>query len=135
MASTNWNTRLEVSRGGKTISPITAFSPTYNTMHDPVHSIEQDNIGFIRKPQTFTFTMTLPAIGPAVAELLADAIAGTEFEISVAEKQGDDWAFKSLKFTRCIVTNASPSNIVIDGAPQATFTCACLAPGIEQGAA
>jgi hypothetical protein len=132
MATANWNTRLEVSRGGRTISPITTFTPAYSTNYEVVNSIEAHNLGFIRKPQIFTFTMTLPAMDPAVAELTADAIAGKEFEISVAEKVGDEWAFKSLKFTRCMVTNAAPSNIVIDGAPQATFTCACLEPGIEQ---
>ena len=71
---------------------------------------------------TSTFTMTVQAIGTAVADLTDLAVNGKEFEVSVAEKKGTDWAFKSLKFSRCMVTSANPSNVVIDGAPTASFT-------------
>lgn len=132
MATANWNTRLEVTLGGKTISPITAFTPTFNTPRTPVHSIEGENLGYVRQPQTITFTMTVSAIGPAVADLTELALNGTEFEISLAEKQGTDWAFKSIKFSGCVITAANPSNVVIDGAPQATFTCSSLQGAIEK---
>jgi hypothetical protein len=49
----------------------------------------------------------------------------------VAEKKGTDWAFNSIKFARCVVTSASPSNVVIDGVPQASFNCMALSVGVE----
>jgi hypothetical protein len=117
----NWKTRLEVTANGKVVSAIDSFTPTFNTQTTPIHSIEADNIGAVFHPQTATFTMTLKAIGPAVAELTKFSIDGTKFDISVAEKKGDDWTFKKLLFRDCLITSANPSNIVIDGAPAATF--------------
>jgi hypothetical protein len=117
----NWKTRLEVTADGKVISAIDSFTPTFNTQTTPIHSIEADNIGAIFHPQTATFTMTLKAIGPAVAELTKISLEGRKFDISVSEKQGNDWTFKKLLFRDCLVTSANPSNVVIDGAPTATF--------------
>jgi len=119
--SLNWKTRLEVTADGKVISAIDSFTPTFNTQTTPIHSIEADNIGAIFHPQTATFTMTLKAIGPAAAELTKFAISGKKFNISVAEKKGDDWTFKKMLFRDCLITSANPSNVVIDGAPAATF--------------
>jgi hypothetical protein len=116
-----WNTRLEITVDGKVISPIDAFTPTFTTPKTVIHSIEADNVGTIFQPQTATFTMTLKAIGPSVAELTNMAITGKEFNISVAERRGTDWAFKKLLFRSCRFTSANPSNVVIDGAPAATF--------------
>jgi len=127
----NWNTRLEVRLGSAVVTPISQFTPTFNVPHTVVHSVEADNVGYVRQPQTFTFTMTVQAIGAVVADLTTLAMAGTEFDIAVSEKQGTDWAFKSLKFSRCLITSANPSNVVVDGAPTATFSCTCLQPGIE----
>ena len=72
----NWKTRLEVTADGKVVSAIDSFTPTFNTQTTPIHSIEADNIGAIFHPQTATFTMTLKAIGPAVAELTKFSIDG-----------------------------------------------------------
>jgi hypothetical protein len=127
----DWNTRLEIRLGSTVIAPISQFTPTFNVPHTVIHSIEADNVGYVRQPQTFTFTMTVQAIGTAVADLTELAVNGQEFEISVAERKGTDWSFKSLKFTRCIVTSANPSNVVIDGAPTASFNCMSLSPGID----
>jgi hypothetical protein len=117
----NWRTRLEVTADGKVVSAIDAFTPTFTTQVTPIHSIEADNIGAIFHPQTATFTMTLKAIGPNVAELTKFAIEGTKFDISVAERKGTDWTFKKMLFRDCLITAANPSNVVIDGAPTATF--------------
>jgi hypothetical protein len=127
----DWNTRLEVKLGDNTITPIDNFTPTFNVPHTVIHSIEADNVGFVRQPFTFTFTMTVRAIGTAVADLTELAVNGQEFAIAVAEKKGTDWAFKSIKFSRCIITSANPSNVVIDGAPAASFNCAALEVGLE----
>lgn len=126
----DWNTRLEVRLGDKVISPITNFAPTFNVPHTVVHSLEADGVGYVRQPFTFTFTMTIPAIATAVADLTELAVSGTEFSIAVAEKTGNDWAFSSLHFGRCVVTSTNPSTVAPDGAPQANFTCMALAVGI-----
>jgi hypothetical protein len=127
----DWNTRLEVRLGDQLLAPISVFTPTFNVPHTVIHSIDADNVGYVRQPQTFTFTMTVSAIGTSVADLTELAVTGQEFEITVAEKKGSDWAFKALKFGRCIITSANPSNVVIDGAPTASFTCTSLTPGVE----
>lgn len=127
----DWNTRLEVRLGNKPITPIDNFTPTFNTPHTVIHSLEADNVGFVRQPFTFTFTMTVRAISTVVADLTALAVSGTEFSIAVSEKKGTDWAFKSIKFSRCIITSTNPSNVVIDGAPVASFNCAALVMNTE----
>jgi hypothetical protein len=117
----NWKTRLEITADGKLVSAIDSFTPTFTTQVTPIHSIEADNIGAIFHPQTATFTMTLKAIGPNVAELTKMAIEGRKFAISVAENKGTDWTFNKMLFRDCLITSANPSNVVIDGAPTATF--------------
>src|SRR3954447_17754977 len=127
----DWNTRLEVTLGTTPITPITSISPTFTVPHTVLHSIESDNVGVVRQPVTITFTMAIPALATAVADLTAFALTGQEFEISVTEATGDDWAFKSIKFSRCLVTSATPSNVVIDGVPQANFTCMALSVAMD----
>ena len=127
----DWNTRLEIKVGPRTVSPIDNFTPTFNTPHTVIHSVEAENVGYVRQPFTFTFTMTVRAIAAIVAELSEMALNGTEFDVAVAEKQGTDWSFASIKLTRCVITSANPSNIVIDGAPAASFNCASLSVKAE----
>ncbi|MEO5878198.1 MAG: hypothetical protein ABIS86_03790 [Streptosporangiaceae bacterium] len=127
----DWNTRLEVKLGDSTITPISSFTPTFNVPHTVLHSIEADNVGFIRQPFTFTFTMAVPAVATAVADLTELATNGAEFAVVVAEKKGTDWSFNAIKFARCVVTSANPSNVVVDGIPQASFSCLALDVGLE----
>ncbi|MDJ0343457.1 hypothetical protein QMK19_18060 [Streptomyces sp. H10-C2] len=127
----DWNTRLEVKLGDATITPISTFTPTFNVPHTVLHSIEVDNVGYVRQPFTFSFTMGVPAVASAVADLTELAANGTEFQVVVAERKGTDWAFNSIKFARCMVTSANPSNVMIDGVPQASFTCLALSVGLE----
>jgi hypothetical protein len=127
----DWNTRLEVRLGSATITPIASFSPTFNVPHTVIHSLEADGVGYVRQPFTFTFTMAVPAVAAAVADLTELAVNGTEFSIAVAEKTGTDWSFKSMKFARCVITSTTPSNIVIDGVPQANFSCMALTVNLE----
>lgn len=127
----DWNTRLEVLVDNKTVTPIDSFTPTFNTPYTVVHSIEADNVGYVRQPQTFTFTMTVRAISPAVADLTEMALTAKEFAVAVAEKKGTDWAFKAIKLSRCRITSANPSNVVVDGVPQASFNCMALQLNIE----
>jgi hypothetical protein len=127
----DWNTRLEVTIGGKTIAPISQFTPTFNSQHTVVHSIEADNLGYVKQPTSYTFNMTVSAISESVADLTALAVGGQEFEVSLAERKGTDWSFKSIKLHRCIILSANPSNVVIDGAPAASFNCAALTANLE----
>lgn len=128
----DWNTRLEVKLGGRTVTPITNFSPSFNVPHTVLHSLEADGVGYVRQPFTFTFTMTVPAVASAVADLTELAVTGKEFSIAVAEKQGNDWAFSALKFGRCVVSAVQPSTVTVDGVPQANFTCMSLNVGVEE---
>ena len=41
----DWNTRLEVRMAGKTVAPISQFTPTFNAPHTVIHSIDADNTG------------------------------------------------------------------------------------------
>ena len=121
--SLNWQTRLQITANGQTISAVESFTPTFNTQVTPIHSIEADNIGAVFHPQAATFTLTLKAIGPAVAQLTSLALLGTKFDISLAESgNGKDWTFSQMLFRDCLITSANPSNVVIDGAPTATFS-------------
>jgi hypothetical protein len=122
----DWNTRLEIKVGNATVGPISQFTPTFNVPHTVIHSVEADNVGYVRQPITFTFTMTVQAIGTIVADLTEMALNGTEFEIAVSQRTGTDWTFKAIKFKRCRITSTNPSNVVIDGAPSASFNCTAL---------
>lgn len=129
----DWNTRLEVRVNGSTVTPIDSFTPTFTTPFVPLHSLEADNLGFIRQPFTFTFTMTVTAMGTAVADLTDLALNGKTFDVAIAEKQGTDWALKSIKFAHCVITGADSSITVPEGAPTITFSCAALTVNIEKG--
>lgn len=122
----HWDTRLEVKVGADTVTPLDSFTPIFNTPVQVLHSVEADNVGFVVQPHTFTFTMTAKAIGPVVARLTDMARKRTKFTIAVTEKRGTDWTFTSIAFNDCFITSVSPSNVVIDGAPAASFNCVCL---------
>jgi hypothetical protein len=122
----HWDTRLEVKIGTETVTPCDALNPQVNTPVQVLHSVEADNVGFVVQPQTFTFTMTVKAIGPVVAKLTDMALQRTKFSVAVAEKRGTDWTFKSIAFNDCFVTSINPGNVMIDGVPTATVNCICL---------
>jgi len=122
----NWNTRLAVSVGGAPISPIESFSPTLNVGHRVQHSLEGDNVGIVTQAQTFTFSMTVRAVGASVALLTQLAVQGTEFQIVVTEHTGSDWTFKQIAFNHCYFTSIAPSNVTLDDSPTATFSGVCL---------
>jgi hypothetical protein len=139
----SWNSRLEVqvatdpdAKTFTTLTPITSFTTTFASSITQIHSIEADNVGVIQKPQTMTFTMTVPAIGPdqtnphdTAATLYKLAIDGKPFHVSLAVASGNDWVFKQLLFRNCYITAASGSNVMVgttsgqlDTTPIATFS-------------
>ena len=122
----NWNTKLAVAVNGVVVSPIESFTPTLNTGHRVQHSLESDNVGIVTQAQTFTFTMTVRAVGASVAALTQLAVNGTEFQIVVTEQTGSDWTFSQIAFNSCYFTSVAPSNLTLDDAPTATFSGVCL---------
>lgn len=118
----DWNSRLEVCVNGTALVAVESVTPTYTTPITPIHSIEADNVGAIIHPQTATFTLTVKAIGSSVLTLTKLALAGTKFNIQLAEKKGTDWTFKKLLFRDCLISSTNPSNVVVDGVPVATFS-------------
>jgi hypothetical protein len=122
----NWNTKLAVAVGGTLVSPIESFTPTLNTGHRVQHSLESDNVGIVTQAQTFTFTMTVRAVGASVAALTTLAMNGSSFQIVVTEQTGSDWTFSQIAFNTCYFTSVAPSNLTLDDAPTATFSGVCL---------
>ena len=122
----NWNTKLAVMVNNTLVSPIESFSPTLNVAHRVQHSLEADNVGIVTQAQTFTFTMTVRAVGASVALLTQLAVNGTQFAIVLTELVGGDWTFKTMAFNSCYFTSVSPSNVTMDDSPTATFSGVCL---------
>lgn len=125
----DWRTRLAVSyvdedKNEVDVTPIDSFTPTFSLNAETLHSIEQTHIGVVFTPQTITFSMTVRAIGDAVAKLTLLAMRGKRFNVTLQEQDGtgDDWSFQSIVLADCIITSASPSPATISGAPAATFS-------------
>lgn len=120
-----WDSRLSVTVNGTAITPIDSFNPTFNSPVQTLHSLEADNVAHIVQPKTFTFTMSVKAIGAAVATLTGMAINHQSFSVTVSEKTGSDWTFSKIALKDCYITSVA-NNIVIDGVPTTTFNCICL---------
>lgn len=140
--ATNWRSRLVVSytEAGqkKTISPIDSFQPSFSLNAEPVHSIEATHVGVIYSPDQVNFSMTVKAIGAggAAARLTHLAIRGTPFtiELEVQANEDTDWSFDSIVLSDCIITNATPTNAAISGAPTSTFSGFSLMGSAKSGA-
>ncbi|NUR32060.1 MAG: hypothetical protein HOV83_40490 [Catenulispora sp.] len=120
-----WDSRLTVTVGSTVITPIDSFNPTFTTGVQPVHSLEADNVAHIVQPKTITFTMSVKAIGPVVAQLTHLARTSTKFALTLAEDHGSDWSFSKIAFSDCYITSVA-GTVVIDGVPTTTFNCVCL---------
>ncbi|ADB53378.1 hypothetical protein [Conexibacter woesei] len=123
---TDWKTRLVVTVGTTVVSPITSFNPRFTTPHTVIHSIEQDRVGYLRRPFEFSFDMAIPAIADVVAEITQMALEGREFNVTVAERAGENWTFRSVALSRCVIISTTPSNIVGADPPTASFSCLAL---------
>ncbi|MDQ0000085.1 MULTISPECIES: hypothetical protein [Pseudarthrobacter] len=120
-----WDTRLTIMRGTEPISPVDSFNPTFSTPTQPFHSLEADNVGYVVQPHTFTFTMAVKAVGPAVAQLTDIARRSEAFTLSLSPERGSDWTYAKVAFNDCYITSIA-NTVVIDGVPTTTFTCICL---------
>jgi hypothetical protein len=138
----DWKTRLAVSyvddAGSEAlISPIDSFAPSFSLNTEVIHSIERSHIGVVYTPQSITFSMTVKAIGDAAARLTTLALGGKRFSLILQETDdGNDWSFKKVVLSECIITNATPTSAAPSGAPTATFSGISLAASTEskQGA-
>lgn len=132
----DWRTRLAVTyvdEDGKRvdITPIDSFTPTFSLNAEVHHSIERTHVGAVFTPSAITFSMSVKAIGDVAAQLTALAMAGKRFDITLHEHSGTDWSFKRVVLRDCLITNASPSNATISGAPAATFSGFSLQASME----
>src|SRR4051812_11287774 len=98
------NSRLAVVVDGDTknpLTPIDTFSPTFSLNTEIVHSIEATHIGLIANPDSFTFSLSVKAIGGAAAKLTELALTGTEFSIGLYKQSGstDEWDFTNIILT------------------------------------
>ncbi|WP_125130391.1 hypothetical protein [Microbacterium sp. 10M-3C3] len=121
------STRLAVVVNSNTANPLTpvdSFSPNFALNTEVIHSIEATHIGYIANPSSFTFSISVKAIGGAAAQLTRLALEGTEFEIALYEQSGStgEWDFVNVVLRKCIITSAAPSNASPTGAPVATFS-------------
>jgi hypothetical protein len=124
----DWNTRLVVSytddQGQSAeISPIDAFTPSFALNAEPLHSIEETHIGVIYTPEALSFSLTVKAIGDVAAKLTVLALEGRRFQVELHEQEGgEDWSFRSVVMSDCVITSATPTAATISGAPAATFS-------------
>ena len=133
---TNWNTRLGLKFIGVDgtefpISPIDSFSPSIDTPHDVINSIDQENVGYSRKNRSFTFDFTVKAANVEVMrEMFAAALSGGRFDIGLFNTDSenhDDWVFDEMKFENCRFTSVNPSEVDNEGGiPTMTFSGICL---------
>jgi hypothetical protein len=133
------NSRLAVVVDGDTshpLTPIDSFSPTFSLNTEVVHSIEATHIGWIANPDSFTFSLSVKAIGGAAAKLTVLALNGTEFSIGLYKQAGstNEWDFTNIILTKCLITSATPSNATVSGAPVATFSGISRHAGINNDA-
>jgi hypothetical protein len=129
--------RLVVMVNGTPVTPIDSFTPTFNLNTEVVHSVEATHIGYVANPESFTFTMSVRAIGDGAARLTRLALNGDMFQIVLQEASGSvptEWEFEQILLDHCIITSANPSNATINGAPAATFSGVCLAVTSTDGA-
>jgi hypothetical protein len=133
----DWRSRLAVSYVDEDgtavdVTPIDAFSPSFSLNAETLHSIEQTHIGVVYTPQNITFSMTVRAIGDAVAKLTLLALQGKRFSVTLQETDdGADWSFDSIVLSDCIITSATPSPATISGAPAATFSGMSLGATVD----
>ncbi len=124
----NWNSRLSIKfndgSGEKLITPIDSFQPSFAMNAEALSSIEETHIGVVYMPEQISFSMSVKALGTATAQLTKLALNGTPFQVVLEEvDEGDpEWSLIEVLLDQCIITNATPTNATISGAPTATFS-------------
>jgi hypothetical protein len=133
----DWKSRLAVSYIDSSnqevlISPIDSFTPSFTLGAEVIHSIERTHVGVVYTPQAINFTMTVKAIGDVAAKLTGIALEGQRFNLVLQETDdGNDWSFKKVVLSSCVITSANPSAATPSGAPTATFSGVSLGASAE----
>lgn len=133
----DWSSRLAVSYIDDTqtevlITPIDSFTPSFSLPTEVIHSIERTHVGVVYQPQTINFSMSVKAIGDVAAKLTSIALEGRRFDLVLQETDdGNDWSFKKVVLSSCLITSATPSNAAVSGAPSATFSGFSLSASAE----
>lgn len=125
MESTWKQTRLAVFVDTDLITPVDSFTPSFSLNTETIHSLEATHVGYVANPETFSFSISVKAIGGGAAQLMNLAMTGTEFAIGLFRQSGsanDEWSFEEVVLEKCLITSANPSNATINGAPAATFS-------------
>jgi hypothetical protein len=125
----NWKTKLVAkiqseSLGEFLITPLDSINPRIDTPHDVLNSTEAENIGYIRRPMSFSFDMTIPAVGDVVSKITRLQLTREEFDIHVQVfDESEDWTFTDdgVVFENCIITGGSPTPVSNADVPRATF--------------
>jgi hypothetical protein len=118
----DWNTRLAISyqENGNTVlvTPVESYAPSVSISAEILHSVEATHVGVVYTPQSFTFSLSVRAIGDAAAQLTSLAFHGTRFDIILQEQDdtGNDWSFKRIVMGECVITSIS-TTASITGAP------------------
>ncbi|NMO55175.1 hypothetical protein HH310_28820 [Actinoplanes sp. TBRC 11911] len=122
----DWKTRLGVRftvNGTENRAYATqSFIPQFGSSAEPLHTVERTHVGMVSTPHNLTFTLSVMAIGPAVADLTALAFRGDPFELVMLEQDGNDWSYATVVMKQCYITSAAPGAATISGAPVATFS-------------
>ena len=125
MESTWKQTRLAVFVDTTMITPVDSFTPSFSLNTETIHSLEATHVGYVANPETFSFSISVKAIGGGAAQLMSLAMNGTEFQIGLFRQTGslpDEWDFDQVLMEKCLITSANPSNATVNGAPVATFS-------------
>src|SRR5262249_1547792 len=136
MNNMDWRTRLAVSyvdedNNAVQVTPIDSFMPSFSLSVEPLHSIDRTHAGAVFSPKSITFSLTVKAIGDAAARLTALALNAKRFDVTLQEFSGDDWSFKSIVLSECLITSATPSSASPTGAPTATFSGFSMHPASD----
>jgi hypothetical protein len=117
--------------------PIISISPNISTPKSHEHSLEADMVGKTRGNSEFSFTLTCKAVKNSVDPQKNPAkwlsylqLKEIEFDIVFGEVYSEgapsqNWAFADFGLNKCMITNGTPSNLVLNGSPVATFNGIC----------
>lgn len=125
MESTWQDTRLAVLVDGSVVTPVESFTPSFALNTEVIHSLEATHVGYVANPESFTFSLSVRAIGGGAAQLMNLAMQGQEFQVGLFRADGSpagEWDFDSVVLDKCLITSANPSNATVNGAPMATFS-------------
>lgn len=132
----DWRSRLAVSwqdeSGVHEVVPVDSFTPSFSLGAEPLNAVSDTHLGVIYSPRSITFSLSVKAIGDSAAQLTALALAGSRFDIVLQETDvGNDWSFKKIVMSDCIINSAMPTGATVSGAPAATFSGFSLSASVE----